>query len=414
MATMDAENRVNAVASEKGEDTMPMVAPGSGVAQQSKAMQVDSSNSKAAGQSANKPTTPEPSEKTVRRPEQESEAAVGSSAPRKPYPPQHQGTGISRAASQEAAGTDGVIAQGLTDETTKKATASGKTPTKSRPAAKIADKKEYCSYWIRKGECDYTQSGCKYKHEVPVDEETRQRIGIREIPRWFMDSPGYEEYLQKTEELAIGRLAGVSAEGKGTSTAESSRQGSGRRGESVVRLQGAGRTPMTPTTRRDAMQLGSHRVRSPYDNYHQSIVTPQPDAKSARAGPPSAANTNATDGAAVRQLEGQIYKPPGATASSSGFNIRGAAGESSKVKDGNFEKPPMSQAKSNGESGIPAGSPHFRQFQQALLGSRSAGDSAGSMMGGRTRNQFSSPVPDTDDQRARRGGKGAKMGRNEG
>ena len=340
-ATMDADSSVNAVASEKGKDTMSMVAPGSGVAQQLKAMEVDSSNSEAAGQSANKPTTP-----------------------------------------------DSTTVQDFIDEIIEKATASRQIPIRSRPAAKIADHKEYCSYWLRRGECDYMQSGCKYKHEMPVDEKVLQKCGLREVPRWFKDSPGYEEYLQKTEELAIRRLASVNAEEKVTSTAESSRQSSGRRGESMVSLQAARKTLMTPATRRDARQLGSHT--------------------SARAGSRPTANNNVTNGAAVRQFERQTYKPLRPTPSSNEFSIRGAAGGSSKVKDEDVEKRPKSQAKNNGGSSISAGSPFLRQFQQALGGSRSAGNSAGPTMGAGTKRQRSSSVPDSDDRRAGLWGKRIK------
>ena len=361
MATMDAESSVNAVASEKGKDTMSMVAPGSGVAQQLKAMEVDSSNSEAAGQSANKPTTP-----------------------------------------------DSTRVQDFIDEIIEKATASRQIPIRSRPAAKIADHKEYCSYWLRRGECDYMQSGCKYKHEMPVDEKVLQKCGLREVPRWFKDSPGYEEYLQKTEELAMRKLASSNAEEKVTSTAESSRQGSGRTEESMDRSQAAGRTLMTPATRPNARQLGSHTVRSPYGNYHQSLVTRQPDAMSACAGSRSAANTNATNGGAVRQFERQTYKPLGPPPSSNKFSIRGAAGGSSKVKDEDVEELPKSQARNNGRSSISAGSPFLRQFQQALGGSRSAGSSAGPTMGAGTKRQRSSPVPDSDDRRARLWGKRIK------
>ena len=249
-------------------------------------------------------------------------------------PPRLQGTGISRPASQEATDTAGMIAQGRIDDILKKATASRTTPITSQPAAQIANKKEYCSHWMHRGECDYMQSGCRYKHEMPADQETLEKCGFREIPRWFKESPHYEEYLQKTGKLAVGRLAGVSAEEDFTSTAESSRQISGRRGGTMLGLEGAGRTLMTPTTSRDERQLV---LRSPYDNHHQNIVTPQPDTKSTRTGPPSAA-------------EG-----------------------SPRVKDGDVEKPRRRQARNNGGSSLAAGNPHWRQLQQVL---RPAGNSA--------------------------------------
>ena len=390
VATTNTEIRTNAMASENGEDAIPMVAPGLGLVR-----------------------TPKPSEQSVGQPEQKSEAPVEISVLRNPPPHRHQGTGMSRPASQEANDTEDMIMQGLTDDTAEKATAYGTIAIRSRPAAKIANQKKYCSHWMRTGECDYMQTGCKYKHEMPVDKETLRNCGFREIPRWFVESPEFEDYLEKTGELGIGRLTGVSAEENVTSTAESYRRSLDRRGESVGRLQGAGRTLLTPTPWRDEGQLVSHRVRSPYDNDHQRIVTPKPDAKGTRAGPSSAADTNVTDRAAFRQLEMQPYKPAGAMASSNDLSVRGAAGESSKIKEEDVEHLPRRQARNNGGSGMAAGTPALRQFQQALGGSRPAGNSAGSTMGAGKTRQRSSLDPDVDDQSQRRGGKGAKTGRNE-
>ncbi|KAI7329598.1 hypothetical protein KC315_g6077 [Hortaea werneckii] len=49
------------------------------------------------------------------------------------------------------------------------------------------DKKEYCTYWIRTGECDYMQQGCLYKHEMP-EKPTLERIGLgRNLPRWWVE-----------------------------------------------------------------------------------------------------------------------------------------------------------------------------------------------------------------------------------
>lgn len=50
------------------------------------------------------------------------------------------------------------------------------------------DKKEYCTHWIRTGECDYMQQGCLYKHEMP-SLATLKKIGFRgvEYPRWWAE-----------------------------------------------------------------------------------------------------------------------------------------------------------------------------------------------------------------------------------
>ncbi|KAL1305641.1 hypothetical protein AAFC00_007236 [Neodothiora populina] len=45
-------------------------------------------------------------------------------------------------------------------------------------------KKVYCSYWIRHGDCDYMQQGCKYKHEMPGSLEEMKPLGFRRWPKW--------------------------------------------------------------------------------------------------------------------------------------------------------------------------------------------------------------------------------------
>ncbi|KAF1957138.1 hypothetical protein CC80DRAFT_535069 [Byssothecium circinans] len=47
-------------------------------------------------------------------------------------------------------------------------------------------KKEYCTYWIRHGECDYMAQGCKYKHEMPPIDVLR-KLGFRETPKWIKE-----------------------------------------------------------------------------------------------------------------------------------------------------------------------------------------------------------------------------------
>ncbi|GAB7358619.1 hypothetical protein MBLNU230_g3849t1 [Neophaeotheca triangularis] len=56
------------------------------------------------------------------------------------------------------------------------------------PSGKIpdSDKKEYCTYWMRTGECDYIQQGCLYKHEMP-DREMLAKLGFRTVPRWWQE-----------------------------------------------------------------------------------------------------------------------------------------------------------------------------------------------------------------------------------
>jgi len=46
--------------------------------------------------------------------------------------------------------------------------------------------KVYCTHWIRHGECDYIQQGCRYKHEMP-NKATLASIGFRTMPRWWQE-----------------------------------------------------------------------------------------------------------------------------------------------------------------------------------------------------------------------------------
>lgn len=55
--------------------------------------------------------------------------------------------------------------------------------------------KQYCSYWLRHGECDYSQQGCLYRHDMPLDLPTLQRLGFRDIPRWYRELHGLESLL---------------------------------------------------------------------------------------------------------------------------------------------------------------------------------------------------------------------------
>ena len=55
--------------------------------------------------------------------------------------------------------------------------------------------KEYCTYWLRHGECDFAQQGCLFKHEMPLDRAELDRIGLRDIPRWYREKHGITSYL---------------------------------------------------------------------------------------------------------------------------------------------------------------------------------------------------------------------------
>ena len=46
--------------------------------------------------------------------------------------------------------------------------------------------KVYCDKWIHDGTCAFTQLGCKYKHEMPLDRATQLSLGLNHgIPKWY-------------------------------------------------------------------------------------------------------------------------------------------------------------------------------------------------------------------------------------
>lgn len=59
----------------------------------------------------------------------------------------------------------------------------------------VTGKKVYCSYWVRKGECDFAQQGCIYKHEMPTDLETLLTVGFTDIPLWYRQRHGLGSLL---------------------------------------------------------------------------------------------------------------------------------------------------------------------------------------------------------------------------
>lgn len=46
--------------------------------------------------------------------------------------------------------------------------------------------KIYCDKWIHDGTCAFTQQGCKFLHEMPVDKETQVSVGLfTGLPSWY-------------------------------------------------------------------------------------------------------------------------------------------------------------------------------------------------------------------------------------
>lgn len=54
------------------------------------------------------------------------------------------------------------------------------------PPKSLRREKIYCDKWIHEGVCAFTQLGCKYKHEMPMDKATQLSLGLNHgIPTWY-------------------------------------------------------------------------------------------------------------------------------------------------------------------------------------------------------------------------------------
>lgn len=64
--------------------------------------------------------------------------------------------------------------------------------------------KVYCTYWIARGQCHYTQQGCRFKHQMPDLETLREIMGRNSYPKWWLESIGRQ---RRTALLAPHHLA---------------------------------------------------------------------------------------------------------------------------------------------------------------------------------------------------------------
>lgn len=76
-------------------------------------------------------------------------------------------------------------------------------------------KKVYCSYWMHHGSCDYTQQGCKYKHEMPTDRQTLLKLGFRSTPKWFLEEQAAARTLRLNASSNEGKML-LPGKNKGT------------------------------------------------------------------------------------------------------------------------------------------------------------------------------------------------------
>jgi hypothetical protein len=53
------------------------------------------------------------------------------------------------------------------------------------PEMPTPGQKIYCAHWLKYGECSFTQTGCLFKHIMPLKLEVLEALGLRDLPDWF-------------------------------------------------------------------------------------------------------------------------------------------------------------------------------------------------------------------------------------
>ncbi|TRX95732.1 hypothetical protein FHL15_003286 [Xylaria flabelliformis] len=100
--------------------------------------------------------------------------------------------------------------------------------------------KVYCDKWVHEGVCAFTQQGCKYKHEMPEDQETQRMLGLfHGYPQWWKkrqadlsrprDAPpsevpkncGQTDSSGSKNQRYIGRINNSASENRGTRSGSS-------------------------------------------------------------------------------------------------------------------------------------------------------------------------------------------------
>ncbi|KAK4228748.1 hypothetical protein QBC38DRAFT_474227 [Podospora fimiseda] len=69
------------------------------------------------------------------------------------------------------------------------------------PGSQSKRTKIYCDKWVHEGVCAFTQQGCKYKHEMPMDKATQFSLGLfHGLPTWWKKSQAELSAPQSADE----------------------------------------------------------------------------------------------------------------------------------------------------------------------------------------------------------------------
>ncbi|GJC79401.1 hypothetical protein ColLi_02239 [Colletotrichum liriopes] len=159
--------------------------------------------------------------------------------------------------------------------------------------------KIYCDKWVHEGVCAFTQQGCKYKHEMPLDKATQNSLGLfHGLPAWWKkqqaelqrqqsqalleQNNGSEAFFNARQQQQSGLVSPIKSDKGHTGLARASQ--SWRRTEGV-KLEPQGQMSSMSSSR----DTGGYRASagSRLSAYHQNVTSPTSSCVWGPIGPPS-------------------------------------------------------------------------------------------------------------------------------
>lgn len=115
----------------------------------------------------------------------------------------------------------------------------------SSPAPEAQKRQKiYCDKWIHEGVCAFTQQGCKYKHEMPLDKDTQESLGLFQgLPIWWRKHQGEITSDQQSHVMDSPPAAPAGRARAITNTGRGGFGGTNRVRNNTWRSQGQGRGP---------------------------------------------------------------------------------------------------------------------------------------------------------------------------
>ncbi|KAK1593201.1 uncharacterized protein LY79DRAFT_590044 [Colletotrichum navitas] len=157
--------------------------------------------------------------------------------------------------------------------------------------------KIYCDKWVHEGVCAFTQQGCKYKHEMPLDKATQNSLGLfhglpawwkkqqaelqRQQPQTLLEPNGSEAFSDARKQPQSGLVSPIKSEKGYNGLARASQ--SWRRVEGV-KLEPQGQMGSVSSPRQTT---GYRPSAEPRSLYQQKADSPTPSCVWGPIGPPS-------------------------------------------------------------------------------------------------------------------------------